>query len=107
MQIRRSSKDDAFQMPNKKSKRTVYCPPRGCIEGTESECACVSLNYRKCEINGCQLSLFYRLWTRDNKRTLGKPVKLPRFMKRTSNYRQCGRKTREYEKRCANNSLNR
>lgn len=67
---------------------------------TETECTCVPHEERKSEINGSQLSPFYGLWKRDIKTTLSKRIEQPRFMRRSS-YRQCGCKTREYEKQCS------
>lgn len=67
----------------------------------ECECTCTPRDERKCELSGSQLISFYSLWRNDKQKTLGKRHELPKFMKRRTDYRQCGCKTREYEKQCS------
>lgn len=68
----------------------------------DDQCTCLPREERKCEISGNQLASFYGLWKKDSQRTLGKKLEVPRFMKRSNAYRQCGCKTREYEKQKSN-----
>lgn len=67
----------------------------------ECECTCAPRDERKCELSGSQMISFYSLWRNDKQKTLGKKHELPKFMKRRTDYRQCGCKTREYERRCS------
>ncbi|CAC5409176.1 unnamed protein product [Mytilus coruscus] len=68
----------------------------------DDQCTCLPREERKCELSGNQLVSFYGLWKKDSQRTLGKKLEVPRFMKRSNSYRQCGCKTREYEKQKSN-----
>lgn len=95
--IRRNHKNSTL----KRTSSTTSVDSDSSSTSVESECTCVPIEERKCEINGSQLSPFYALWKLDNKKTISKKIEQPRFMRRSSEYRQCGCKTREYEKQCS------
>lgn len=63
---------------------------------SECICTCIPRDERRCELSGSQLISFYGLWRNEKQIMLGK--KLPGHVKRKMDYRQCGCKTREYEK---------
>ncbi|CAG2212135.1 unnamed protein product [Mytilus edulis] len=80
-----------------------------CSESNSKECRCTcssTSSLTNTGVSGSQLVSFYSLWRNNQPRTLGKKLEIPSYMKRKSDYRECGCKTRLYEKKSSKkNSL--
>ncbi|CAG2222867.1 unnamed protein product [Mytilus edulis] len=109
---RRSKSADTYPRKSVHSKQTV---DMSCLRKVSSENILSSIdNSKECRctcssagglvntgVSGSQLVSFYSLWRNNQKRTLGKKLEIPSYMKRKSDYRECGCKTRLYEKKCS------
>lgn len=101
---RPKSADASYRMSGKSLNKTLFSSLRKVSSehvindkiSSECICTCLPRDERKCELSGSQLISFYGLWRNEKQITLGK--KLPGHVKRKMDYRQCGCKTREFEK---------
>ncbi|CAC5409177.1 unnamed protein product [Mytilus coruscus] len=108
---RRPKSADTYRRKSESSKQTIdiSCLRKVASENTlsseanskECRCTCSSTGGPvNTGVSGSQLVSFYSLWRNNQPRTLGKKLEIPSYMKRTSDYRECGCKTRLYENKC-------
>ena len=109
---RRPKSADTYRRKSDSSKQTidifglrkVASENTLCSEANSIECRCTcssTCGPVNTGVSGSQLVSFYSLWRNNQPRTLGKKLEIPSYMKRKSDYRECGCKTRLYEKKCS------